>query len=285
MVREKGFEELQEAIDAGQVPGSWFVHLHHMEPHASYAPDPYMIDTAAQNALEPWPDDLTNRNDHYAARDDYQNLSPNDQALLVAHLRILYEAEVRTLDDRMRQNWEALDAAGWLDDTLVVLWNDHGEQFWEHGFQTHAYQLYGEENDGYLIFWSKNIVPRTYDGPTASIDLVPTILDLYEIPIPPEVTGYPIGTAPEDRPRFAETLARLGGVQSITLDGYKLHYSWAGNVLFFDRNTDPEEQINLYDPNDARVLQMWLQLKPMVEAMAPLVVNGDPAPVWPPYLP
>jgi arylsulfatase A-like enzyme len=269
----------------GKVTDGWFVRLHHMEPHASYDPDVYMIDTVAQDALDPWPVDLTNRPNHYDARDDYGSMTSQDQDLLEAHLRILYEAEIRTLDDRMRFNWEELEEQGWLDDTLVVLWNDHGEQFWEHNYQTHAYQLYGEENDGYLIFWAKNMVPGTYDGPTTSIDLVPTILDLFGIDMPPEVTGYPIGTAPADRPRFAEALARLGGIQSISQDGYKLHYNWNGNVKFFDRNADPTETVDLYDPNDAMVLQMWLQLKPMIEAMAPLVVNEEPAPVWPPYLP
>lgn len=262
----------------------WFLHLHFLEPHASYDPMEEFI--VGQEYLDPWPTDLTNRNNHYSARDDWPTMTPEEQELLEAHLRILYEAEIRTLDSRMEENWGVMDDAGWLDDTLVVIWNDHGEQFFEHGHNTHAYNLYGEENDAFIWFWSKNIVPGTYDGPVSAIDIVPTLLDLYEIPMPPEVTGYPIGTEPADRLRFQEALARTGGVQSVVQGDYKLHYNWfTGVVRFYDRSTDPMEQYDLYDPKDQRVLDLWAELKPQVDAMADLVVGGSPIPNYPPDLP
>jgi len=281
-VREKAVEITTEAMSSGQFD-RWFMHMHHMEPHASYNPDESFIE--GQDELEPWPDDLSNRNIHYGHRNNWASMDPEEQLLLEAHLRILYEAEIRTVDSRIGQNWASLEAGGWLDDALVVIWNDHGEQFWEHDSQTHAYELFGEENDGFAIFWAKNLVPGVYEGPTSSIDLVPTILDLYDLPIPDEVTGYPIGTAPPERPIFMEALARKGGVQAIVKDGYKLHYRWAGFAEMFDRNVDPTEKNDLFDPVDPKVLELWGQLRPMIDAMAPLVVGGTPSPTIPDGLP
>lgn len=261
----------------------WFLHLHFMEPHAAYNPPDKHLEGIED--LPPYPVDLRNRGMHYEQRDTYATLNPEDQELLEAHLRLLYAGEIRTIDARLADIWSRLQNNGLLDDTLVVIWNDHGEQFWEHGAQTHAYDLYGEENDGFAIFWARNIVPGRYTGPTAAIDIVPTVLDLFDLPMPEEVTGYPVGAAPEGRPRFAEALARRGGVQAVVVDGYKLHYRWGGQVRFFDRNTDPDEQHDLYDPQDPRVLELWGHLKPMVEAMAPLVIGNGPQPSWPPELP
>lgn len=281
-VLDTGYALLQPYLNDG-VP-RWFMHLHHMEPHASY--DPPEENIIGEELLEPWPDDLTWRPVHYAWRDAWPNLDPADQDLLEAHLRVLYEGEIRTIDQRLETNWGRLEADGFLDDTLVVIWNDHGEEFWEHGFQTHAYNLTTEANDGILIFWAKNLVPGTWDGPTSAIDLTPTLLDLYGIPMPPEVTGHPIGSAPEHRAIFAEAMARTGGVQMVVRDGIKLHYNWYdGSVRMFDRNVDPGETVDLYDPLDPTVLELWALLKPQVEAMAPLVVDGIPAPVYPPDLP
>ena len=160
---------------------------------------------------------------------------------------------------------------------MVVIWNDHGEQFWEHGFQTHAYTLFREENDGFVVFWAKNIVAERWDEPTASIDLVPTLLALHEIPIPPVVTGYPMGSRPEDAPRFATSIARLGAVQSVRLGDWKMNYSWSGQIRVFDLATDPEEMEDRFDPDDPKTQELWDVLEPWVRRTEPLVPEFTPA--------
>lgn len=261
----------------------FFLHLHFMEPHASYIPP--IENQVGIEELPPFPDDLTDRDIHYSWRDRWSGLSPEEQENLEAHLRVLYAGEIRTIDQRLEEIWQTLDDEGYLNDTLVVIWNDHGEAFWEHGNQTHAYMLYGPENDGFAIFWARNIVPGTWTQPTHAIDIVPTILDLFEHTGHDDTTGIPIGQAPPDRLRFSSALARKGGVQSVTKEGWKLTYQWSGKVTLYDRNTDPGETVDLYDPIHPKVVELWPELKAQVEAMAPLVIGGDPAPIWPDDLP
>ncbi|MEZ4235725.1 MAG: sulfatase [Myxococcota bacterium] len=276
-----GQKAIRQAIDGGA--DRWFLHLHFMEPHASY--DPPMSNVTGEDLLEPWPEDLTDRDTHYKWRDEWPNLADEDRDLLAAHLRNLYDGEIRTIDERLADIWDDLDREGYLDDTLVVLWNDHGEQFWEHNHQTHAFAMHGEENDAFAIFWARNIIPGHYTAPTSSIDLVPTVLDTFGIERPPEVTGFVVGTAPADRPRFGESLARLGGINMIEHDGLKMQFYWTGAVTVFDRKVDPLETTNVFDPADPEQLKLWAQLKPMAMQMSALIVGGSPTPNYPSTLP
>ncbi len=280
-VHKRGIENVREAVANGAE--RWFMHLHFMEPHAAY--DPPEANVVGVEELEPWPEDLTERETHYSTRDTWPDMPKEQQDLLEMHLRRLYEGEVRTIDERLEDIWRDLEREGYLNDTLVVVWTDHGEQFWEHGAQTHAYTLHGEENDGFAMFWSRNILPGRYEGPTSAIDLVPTLLDLYGIDRPEEVTGYPVGEAPAGRVRYAEALARRGAINVAELDGLKMHFSWRGRVWLFDRNEDPGETVDLYNPSDPRTLEMWRHVRPQAEAMAELILTGAPRPTFPEALP
>jgi arylsulfatase A-like enzyme len=56
-------------------------------------------------------------------------------------MRRLYADSVRQMDAWLGNVLEALDAAGRLDDTLVVLTSDHGENFGEGNYMAHAFSL------------------------------------------------------------------------------------------------------------------------------------------------
>ena len=56
-------------------------------------------------------------------------------------MRHLYARSVRLMDDWLADVLELLDARGVLDDTLVVVTSDHGENFGENGLMAHAFSL------------------------------------------------------------------------------------------------------------------------------------------------
>jgi len=262
----------REALDKGIAAGlakHWLLHVHVIEPHASYdPPDEYL---GAEKALPPVPWDLSDRDVQYdVTRTQWPTMTQDEKDLLKAHLVARYDGEVSWMDDQIYWMLADMDFDHLLDDTLVVFWNDHGEQFWEHGFQTHAYQLYGEENNALLFFWSKNIVQGTWTEPTSSIDLVPTLLGLEGVPQPETVTGYPIGQAPADRPRFAHAIARIGPESSVVLDHYKLIFVWTGFVELYDLENDPGELTDLYDPThpSSEAQKLWALLEPEIELQA-----------------
>ncbi len=279
----EGRTQLERAIARG-VADRWFLHIHLVEPHAPYAPPERYLDETDQ--LPDVPYDLNVRTEHYDQRDLYRSLSPEEQQLLEQHLRTRYRAEMRYLDDQIFSIFQDLEGADLLDDAMLMVWTDHGEAFWEHGFHTHAYTHHGEETDAVALLWSKNIVTQAYPAPTSSIDLAPTLLHLWDLPVPEHMTGVPLGTADTtDRPRFTWSIARLGTGQSVQQNGFKLTYNWNGTVKLYDRNIDPLETTDLFDRLDPGepALSLWETLRPVAEEAS--AIAPDQPIVWPSTLP
>ena len=275
----EGKVELEKAIADGRAKEGWLLHVHATEPHAAYSPPEEYLDEL--DDLEPIPWDLDDRPSHYEAREEWPTMTPEEQELLLAHLKVRYAGEIASLDDELYTIYLDLDAEGLLDDAMLVVWTDHGEAFWEHGYQTHAYTLHGEENDGIAMIWAPNIVPQAWSEPTSAIDLAPTLLSLLDLPGASEMDGVPVGTAPADRPLFSMASARLGVVQSVYQSDRKLIFSWYGTVREYDRSTDPGETTNLYRPDapSAESQALWDLLEPEIEAAAAIIPYAIP--VWP----
>ena len=267
-----GLDTFQATVAAGT---PWYLHLHLKDPHAAYVPPDEYLDGLAALGDIPW--DLASLDGHYAARDLWLNdLSEEERALLEAAMRVRYLGEVRYMDDQIRAAFTRYDEAGLLDDTLVLFVNDHGEQFWEHGNQTHAFELNAEENDGFAFFWAKNMVPGVWTEPTGHDDLAPTIFSLLGF----EETGFsgvPVGQAPPDRPILPVAAARYGVVQSVILGDYKLTYRWNGDKELYDVVDDPAETTNLYAADDPNVIALWEILLPVVDQVRPLAPDDTPA--------
>ena len=256
----------------------WFLHVHVKEPHAPYhAPFDYNDELAA---LEPVSWDLDDFLVHYEVTEDvWPTLTPEEQQLLEAHLRARYRAEVRWLDQQLAQRWADLEARGLLDDTLVVMWSDHGEQFWEHGAQTHAYGLHGEEVDALAFFWAKNLEPVAFEGPTHGTDITPTVLATLGVTPTVPLTGHVVGEAPNDRIRLVSTVARIGAHTAAERDGIKVIFDWAGTVTAFDTRVDPGETNDIWNPADPEQAALFEAIRVRAEAESALM--PDQTPVWP----
>jgi arylsulfatase A-like enzyme len=86
---------------------------------------------------------------------------------------------------------QALDDAGALQRTVIVVASDHGEAFEEHGFEGHARNLYREVVEVPLIIIPPVILEEgiRVDTLVANVDLWPTVLDLVGLPPLPEGDG------------------------------------------------------------------------------------------------
>jgi len=264
-----------------------YVHLHLMEPHQPY--DPPVEWLVGLDALPPIAYDLTTKEGHNQALEDisYGRIDPATADNVAAHMRRRYQGELGWLDHQLGELWGTLEADGWLDDTLVVVWTDHGEQFYERGYQAHAWTLFAEENDGLFFLWSNGIEGASHEGPTSSIDIVPTVLERLGVAIPAEVDGLPLGQAPADRPRFALSKGKGGVFQSVQMGSDRLHFGWtdpasappfapyAHGVKRFDRATDPGELVDLAAPGDPRTQELWELLIPRIETVQG--ISGDAA--------
>lgn len=293
-VWEAALQRIDPAEGGAALPSPWFLHLHFFEPHRPYlAPEEHLV---GLEDLPPARFDLGTVAGQEAA-DAAMSADPplvtlEEADVIKASMRLRYAGEVRWLDAQLREVWADLDARGLLDDTLVVFWTDHGEELWEHGPPAHGYLLHRAENDGAAMFWARDLVPGEWSGPTAGVDLAPTILSLLGLEVPPTVTGIPLGLAPADRVRTAFADAYSGPVQSVRRGSQLLQFRWPEgpepNVEHYDLASDPGEVVDLFDPDapSDEVRELWDVLSAETAALEPWVA-ADPRGWtigWPPGL-
>jgi len=254
---------MMEHLRQGDDGSPFFAHVHMIEPHDPYdAPEEYEV---GRDALDPVRWDFADGSDVNDLRVNSDELEPEELALAQAHARIVYEAEVRWIDDQIEAGLQAWRDRGLLDDTLVVFWSDHGEQLWEHGRYTHAYDLHYGENQALFSLWAVGLEPVRWDGPVSLQDLAPTVLQAMGLDTPPQMTGFPLGEAPPDRLRRAVTADREPQ-NAMRREELKLVFQWDTSArLLYDRVADPEETTNVFDADNPRHAALWEDLVPYIQ--------------------
>ncbi len=100
----------------------------------------------------------------------------------------LYDANLRYADWAVGELERLLKEAGVFEHTLFIVTADHGEAFGEHGYIWHERGVYDELTHIPLIVkWPGESGPaRSVPALTESVDLLPTVFDLFRIRYPRE---------------------------------------------------------------------------------------------------
>jgi arylsulfatase A-like enzyme len=167
-----------------------------------------------------------------------------------------YHGQVRYADAHVGRLLQFLQGQGRLDDTLVVVTADHGEEFGEHGHYSHHSTLYQTLLHVPLIVK----LPRgrhrgrVVDQPVALVQVMATVLDALGLPSPPGLDGPSLlplldgwpGATPEwilsEAKAWPEYKASIRhGRWKCIVDRRR------GRRELFDLETDPGERTNLTD--------------------------------------
>lgn len=168
-----------------------FVYIHMIDPHEKYTPpEPYremFLPKEGPKEEEVLDGGIKWFGKKYFWKKKMMEMDSIDKDYLMA----LYDGEVRYTDDAIGGLLESLSDSGWLDNALVVITSDHGEEFMDHGSLGHGHTLYQELVRIPLVLWWPNKLPRgrVIEGLVRSLDIAPTILELAGIPIPKEMLG------------------------------------------------------------------------------------------------
>ncbi len=100
-----------------------------------------------------------------------------------------YDHATLTVDRAFEEFWQRATSQGLLKDTLVIVHSDHGEELFDHGGRFHGSELYEEQIHVPLFFWMDGIMPRQVEGPVELVDLLPTIADALDLPLPGRLHG------------------------------------------------------------------------------------------------
>ena len=136
--------------------------------------------------------------------DLHEYLYDEESALFGSSYSDSYDNSIRWIDGLVETFLEHLSDQGYLENTLVVVASDHGEDFLERGFEGHGRKVYRESTEVPLL-----IAPPFRLDPgvvvsarTRNVDIWPTILELLGLAPPEGIDG---------RSRLQEILASAKG--------------------------------------------------------------------------
>jgi len=168
---------------AGEPARPFFLFLHFYDTHSDYRSLPEYEALFAEPYTGPI-DGSTNQ--LIGIRKRGVKLRQEDRARLGS----LYAAGIRQLDDGIARILEALEDAGLLEHTLLVVTSDHGEEFAEHGGVLHGRTQYEEVMRIPLLLRGPGLPRGVRVSETASlIDVLPTVLGQLGVETPEGLDG------------------------------------------------------------------------------------------------
>ncbi len=183
---------------------------------------------------------------------DLRTMTARDLDRIKSH----YYGMISLQDDYIGRILGELDTLGLAARTLVVFNSDHGEMLGDHGLLFKGGYMYDEVVRAPLILRVPGRLPsgRRIPALVESIDVLPTVLELLNIPIPEGVQGRSLVATIEGKPGLQRAVhAEFPTIKMIRTDRWKLvHYVRAPYGELYDLREDPHELYNRFaDPGAA----------------------------------
>jgi len=211
-------------------------------------------------------------------------------------LRGLYDAEIAYVDACVGALLDSLAAAGGLENTVIIITADHGENIGEHGLMDHQYCVYDTlAHVPLIVHYPDAFPPGDDETPVQHTDLFPTLLDLAtatmaEPPPRPPLPGRSLLSPAPDRPlqviqytapqreRFIRRYPHFDMAahgfdrtfDAIVVRGYKLIRSNRGEIELYDLEDDPAESTDLVRAQPQRVAALTAELDAWLAAHPPV---------------
>jgi len=268
-------ETLSEALTTGEPVFAFF---HTYQVHSPYLPpDGYgTLFGEYSGSVEPTSEalrPLTTTAGNHLEREDFD--------FLVSQ----YDGEVRFLDDSLRKLFDRLEEIGFLDNAVVLITADHGEEFGDHGGLLHRGSLFEELVRVPFIVWGRG-VPAGVVDPTlvSAVDIVPTLLAAAGRIPPPIMEGRNVleeqNVPWADQRIFAQY---RDAIYSVRTPRFKLIEGAGGRRMLFDLERDPRERRNIaaeapdLTAGLASELDAWRLARPILTDSASSRTELDPA--------
>ncbi|MFI4912677.1 MAG: sulfatase [Sedimentisphaeraceae bacterium JB056] len=269
-----------EWIDKNASKDDWFLHINYWDPHTHFRAPEEFGNPFENDPLPDWiTDELIQQHQQsvgpHSAREIlmYSNQEreefprqPGEVTDRKSMRRLIdgYDCGIRYCDQHLGQLFEALETQGVLDDVVIIISADHGENYGELGiYAEHATADYATCHIPLIIKWpGKSKAGHVDRGLHYNIDLLPTLEKLTGIEHNSELYGQTdwqglsfdeAVTGTSDCSRDYLVLSQCAHVcqRSVRWDNwlyirtYHDGFHLFDNEMLFDIEKDPYEQVNL----------------------------------------
>ena len=234
------------------------------DPKAIYVP-------AFQKIPEGTPEFVGHNNSELKSYSDIPDVGPVDEAT-ARHLRHGYYAAISYMDAQVGLVLDALEKQGLAQDTVIVLWGDHGWQLGEHGlWHKHTNFEVAANAPLFISMPGQKAAGQKSASLAEFIDIYPTLADACGLPKPKDVDGVSLRPVLDDaaakvRPVAISQYPRTDAGKSLM--GYSIRDDrwrltlWrnrADNTIhateLYDEAKDPHETVNVATkPENAEVI-------------------------------
>ena len=199
-----------------------------------------------------------------------------------------YYASVSFVDAQVGRLMETLEDEGLADNTIVVLWGDHGWKLGEHRMWCKHTNYEIDTRVPFLIKApGERFVAGETDALVELLDLFPTLSDLSGLPVPEQCEGSSLVPLLENPDAAWDELAysqypRWGGIMGYSVKSHDGRYTeWldekSGQVKareYYDHRIDPNENQNL--ANDSSFAAEIARLSAAIHSVVtPLVADPE----------
>ncbi len=236
-----------------------YLFLHIMDPHIFYVPpDPWrsrlMEGVPPLGPKESLPDKFNRWQVYKWMTQD--RLTDGMKAHTIAR----YDGEIGLTSHHLGRLLARIDALP--GETTIVIHNDHGEEFWDHGGFEHNHALYDEVTRAVMVIrppGGPGTVGARSDAMASLEDIAPTVWSLAGIPESdwPVTDGVSLVPALRGEPMDPD---RAVGIAHLKYDRDQWGVVWRdhkyilttadGREELYDLRSDPDEQHNLADTTD-----------------------------------
>ncbi len=259
LISEVGIEQLKDLATSDK---PFFLAIGFIKPHLPFGSparymEPYQDIKLPEIPYPEKPDWQSTWHNSFEFSNQYHHYGkdPRQDNEYADEVRRHYVACVSYVDKMVGDILNTLEESGKADNTIVVLWSDHGWNLGEHAIWG-KHNLFEEALRSPLIISSpgmKEAGVKT-DAIVETTDLFPTLCELNGLEVPDFAHGVSLLPALEDpKDKGHPAYSYYNNAQTIRTESYRLTLHKDGYAELYDHQTPEKESLNIAEENPQRV--------------------------------